>query len=128
MKNGRILCVFGLLIAVAWAQDKAPNKKFHTSAAPPHHSLSQVEKSEHARANASSPLPAKSQLGHSQELSRLEHQSSTQFHAQSAAKNSRASATASHVHAEPTGHSSSINFNYHAPHNQSTAASGGRKH
>jgi len=128
MKNGRIFCVFGLLIAVGWAQDKAPSKKFHTSAAPPHHSQSQIEKSERARANANSPVLAKSQSGHSQELSRLEHQSSTQFHTQSAAKSSRASATASHVHAEPTGHSSSINFNYHAPHNQSSSSSGGRKH
>src|SRR5215469_231502 len=128
MKKGWIFCVFALWVAVGWAQDKAP-KKFHTSAAPPHHSLAQVEKSEHARSNASSSLPAKTQSARNAELSQLEHKSSAQLRAQSAAKgSSRPSATASHVHAEPTGHSSSINFNYHAPHNQSAVASGGRKH
>jgi hypothetical protein len=125
MKNGRILCIFGLLIAVGWAQDKTP-KKFHTSAAPPHHSLAQVEKSEHAHSNPSSPVPAKTQSARNSELSRMEHQNTAQLHAQ-AAKSTRTSPPASHVHAEPTEHSSSINFNYHAPHNQSSASSGGKK-
>src|SRR5215831_11649382 len=103
MKKGWVLCIFGLLVAVGWAQDKTPPKKFHTSAAPPHHSQAQLEKSEHARSNASSTLPAKNQSARNAELSQLEHKSSAQLHAQSAAKgSSRPSATASHVPPEPT--------------------------
>lgn len=126
MKNGRILSVFALLVAVGWAQDKAP-KKIYTSSAPPHHSLTQIDKSERARSNAVSPLPTKSQSARSQELTQIEHRSSSQLHASAAKSNRAPGKTASHVHTEPAGHSSSINFNYHAPHNQSSAPAGSRK-
>src|SRR5215470_8334369 len=115
MKPGRILCVLAVLVSATWAADKAP-KKFHTGASP-HHSLTQVEKPRYPRSSAGSPLPAKSQLSRDQELRRIEHQNTAQLHGSSAAKSSRTSATASHVHAEPAGHSSSINFSYRAPHN-----------
>src|SRR5215471_5728231 len=122
MKHGRILCVLAVLVSAAWATDNAP-KKFHTGA-PPHHSPAQVEKPKYPRSSAGTPLPAKTQLSRDQELRRLEHQSTSQLHGSSAAKGGRTSGTASHVHAEPAGHSSSINFSYRAPHNQPQGASG----
>jgi hypothetical protein len=127
MKHGRTLGLLVLLTSAAWAADKAP-KKFNASPAHPHHSLTQIDKSGHARADAGNPLPAKSQAGRNQELSRLEHQGTTHVHGQAAAKGGRPSATASHAHAVTPEHSSNIKFNYRAPHNQSKAASGGRKH
>ena len=127
MKNaGMTICALLVLVSASWGTDKPP-KKFGTSSPHPHHSLAQTGGTGHARSSGPSVLPSKSQSGHEKEVERLEHQNSMHLQAQSRHRSAKAAGQAPRVHAAPTGRSSSINFGYHPPRNQSSA-SGARKH
>jgi hypothetical protein len=126
MKNaGMTICALLVLVSASWGTDTPP-KKFRTSSPHPHHSLAQTGGAGHARSSGPSVLSSKSQSAHEKEVERLEHQNSRP--AQSKQRSAKAAGQAPHVHPEPAGHSSSINFGYHPPRNQSTGASGARKH
>jgi hypothetical protein len=128
MKNaGMIICALLILMSASWGTDTPP-KKFRTSSPHPHHSLAQTEGAGHARSSGPSALPSKSQSAHEKEIERIEHQNSMHLQAQSKHRSAKAAGQGAHVHPEPARHSSSINFGYHPPHNQSTGASGARKH
>jgi hypothetical protein len=128
MKNaGLIICAVLIQVSASWGTDTPP-KKFRTSSPHPHHSLAQTEGAGHARSSGPSVLQSKSQSAHEKEVERLEHQNSIHLQAQSRQRNAKAAGQAPHAHPEPAGHSSSINFGYHPAHNQSTGASGAKKH
>jgi len=124
---GTSLGVFLVFTVASWGADQ-PSKKFNASSSHPHHSQMQTGNAVHPHLNSSNPLPAKTQSARDSELSRLEHQNTTQLHARSTQRNVKASGTAPHVHPETRTNSSGINFSYHPPRNASTATSGGRKH
>ena len=143
MKNRLIFGALLVLSSTAWGADQAP-KKFHSSyssshyssshyssshysSSHPHHSLAQMEKAGHKGSAGVSSLPVNSQSARQTELSRLEHQNTARIQAPSSHKNS-GPGPASHVHAESTGRSDSINFAYHPPHNQSATTSGSHQH
>ncbi len=129
MKNaGMIICALLILVSASWGTDTPP-KKFRPSSPHPHHSLAQTGGAGHARSSAGpSVLPSKSQSTHEREVQQLEHQNSMHIQAQSRQRSAKAAGQAPHVHPEPTGRSSSINFSYHPPHTQPTGGSGARKH
>src|SRR5579864_3108988 len=125
MKNaGMTICALLILVSASWGTDTPP-KKFRTSSPHPHHSLAQTEAAGRARSSGSS--VSKSQSAHEKEVERLEHQNSSHLQAQSRQRSAKAGQP-SHVHPEPAGRSSGINFGYHPPRAQSTGASGARKH
>ena len=127
MKNaGMTICALLLLVSASWGTDTPP-KKFRTSSPHPHHSLAQTGGAGHARSSGPTVSQSKSQSANEKEVERLEHQNSMHLQAQSRQRNAKAAGQAPRVHREPAGRSSSINFGYHPPHNQSST-SGARKH
>jgi hypothetical protein len=128
MKNAG-MTIFALLVLVtaSWGTDNPP-KKYGTTSPHPHHSLAQAGGTGHARPSGPPVLQSKAQSANEKEVERLEHQNSTHLQAQSRQRNAKAAGQAPHTHSEPARHSSSINFGYHPPRNQSSGASGARKH
>lgn len=127
MKNaGMTICILLLLVSASWGTDNPP-KKFHTTSPHPRHAQAQNVDAGHARSSGPAVLQSKSQSAHEKEVERLEHQNSMHLQAQSRQRNAKAAGQSPHIHSEPTRHSSSINFGYHPPRNQSSA-SGARKH
>src|SRR5437660_6574868 len=98
MKNaGTTMLAMLVLVSASWGTDNPP-RKFQTNSPHPHHSLAQNGQAGHARSNASSTLPPKTQSEREKEVRRLEQQNATALQMQSRQRSSKSAVRAQRNH------------------------------